>query len=187
MARRLEQFVLSNFVIEEKNSPIARRLRATAKLNAADFDAIASELRASPIRARKIGFVAARRLTAPATIETRWNGKETEVSAAPGDWIVANMNAAGELLRDSEGHLNEYAIRSEKFDDLYAPHVGTTEAGLIFRALSEVDAIYFPGGFDILAPWGETQRAAAGYILRNRNEVYGNHKDTFEATYEVIP
>jgi len=36
------------------------------------------------------------------------------------------------------------------------------------------------------APWGERQRARAGYLLLNGTEVYGSNATTFAATYQVI-
>ena len=120
------------------------------------------------------------------TIETRWNGKESTITAEPGDWIVTNMTPKRELMRDNDGHLNVYAIRAEKFSSLYARDMGTTAEGDMYRPVSTVDALYFSGGFEIIAPWGEIQRADAGYILHNGDEVYGNAKETFEATYAGV-
>jgi hypothetical protein len=96
------------------------------------------------------------------------------------------MTPERELMRDGEGHLNVYAVRSAKFPLLYKRDSGTTEEGDVFCAISEVQAINFPGGFEILAPWGEMQRANAGYILQNGDEVYGNADETFKATYAVV-
>jgi hypothetical protein len=146
------------------------RLVASEKLTPDDFKAIADALGVKPMRARKIGFVAARIAKTQTEIETRWNGKESSITAEPGDWIVTNMSPARDLMRDSEGHLNVYAIRADKFPSLYTRDQGTTDEGDIYRAVSKV----------------ETQRAEAGYILLNGNEVYGNAKETFETTYVVL-
>ena len=43
-----------------------------------------------------------------------------------------------------------------------------------------------PGGFDILAPWGERQTGAAGYLLLNGTEVSGSSWDAFAETYEIL-
>ena len=172
------------FLIEKVGAPPGPpRLIAAEKLSATDFDLIAAELGVKPFLARKIGFVAARLAKTRTMIETRWNGKESQITAEPGDWIVTNMSPKRELMRDSDGHLNVYAIRADKFSKLYARDKGKMIEGEIYRAISTVDAIFFPGGFEIMAPWGEAQRADAGYILKNEDEVYGNAKETFETTY----
>ena len=55
----------------------------------------------------------------------------------------------------------------------------------VYRPKGVVEAIRFEGGFDIMAPWGEKQRASDGWLLLNGRDVYGNHQDTFTATYEL--
>lgn len=151
-----------------------------------EFREIASSLGVSPVKARKIGYVSARRAEKRETIETRWNGKETSVTADPGDWIVSNMNADKALLKDREGHYNVYAIAAAKFPQLYQRDRGATEQGDIYKALAIVEALPLPGGFEILAPWGETQVADAGYLLKNGSDVYGNNQETFEKTYVTV-
>ena len=104
----------------------------------------------------------------------------------PADWVVANLAPDAGILRDKGGNANIYAIRAKKFASLYRRAKGQNEFGDIYRATSQVEALYLSGGFEILAPWGEIQQADAGYLLRNGGEVYGNHKETFETTYELI-
>ena len=87
---------------------------------------------------------------------------------------------------DAEGSVNTYAIKPEKFTQLYEPAAGVTEYGSVFRARGVVEALFLSGGFEIKAPWGETQRAKAGYLLLNGDEVYGNNRDVFDATYAVL-
>jgi hypothetical protein len=159
-------------------------LRADAKLNADDFRSIAAHLKQRPTRARKIGYVAARQTQSRKKVETRWNGQETTNTALPGDWIVTSLSPSREILHDSQGSVNTYVIQAERFEALYEPAGGHNEAGAIYRAKGIVDAILLPGGFDILAPWGERQTAPTGYLILNGNEVYGNNADTFAATYE---
>ena len=77
-------------------------------------------------------------------------------------------------------------IRADKFDELYQRYEGANEFGEVYRAVSQVECLYLDGGFEIMAPWGEMQRADQGYILCNGTGIYGNHKETFEATYELI-
>ena len=162
------------------------RLVATERLGSGDFTDIAAALGETPRRARKTGFVSARVATQQQTIETQWNGKETTAVAEPGDWIATNMSADGKILRDASGDANTYVITAAKFPDLYERDEGKTEFGDVYRARGAVEALFFPGGFEILALWGEIQRADAGYFLLNGDEVYGNNKETFEATYVVV-
>jgi hypothetical protein len=166
------------------------RLVAHTVLTPAEFCEIARQ--AGPgrhVRARKIGFVAARQAAKRQDVETRWNGAETRNTAEPGDWIVTNLTPERELLRDAEGQLNRWVIAQKSFGGLYVPAGGRGKGrlGAVYRATSLVEAIFFSGGFDILAPWGERQTAASGWLIRNGDAVYGNHADTFAATYEKVP
>jgi hypothetical protein len=158
---------------------------ADAVLSAADFRRIAEKSGGS-LRARKTGLVAARQATEAKVVETRWNGSETTQTARTGDWIVTNLTSDERPLRDREGHLNVYVIAAERFGDLYQPTGGTGERGAIYRAKRTVEVIGFPGGFDIVAPWGERQTAPVGYLIFNGDEVYGIHAGTFAATYEIV-
>lgn len=161
------------------------RLFCESKLSRDDFAHIAADLGVQPLKARKIGFIAARRATVPTKIETHWVVKETEGIAEPGDWIATNMTPERKLLRDEAGHLNIYVIKADRFDDLYVRDKGANAQGAMYRAISEANALFLAGGFDIMAPWGK-QNASAGYLLDNGKEVYGNAKETFEATYQVL-
>ncbi len=170
-----------------ERAPHTARLVAPQPLTPADFDAVAAALGEAPQRVRKIGFVAAQLTVERRTIITRWNGKETSAVAEPGDWIATNMNPDRQVLRDADGQLNVYVIPASRFAALYARDDGSTSHGGIYRSLAIVQALYFGDGLDIVAPWGETQRVASGYLLNNGHEVYGNAKQTFEATYLVVP
>ena len=174
------------FKISGKGPGGAARLEADAKLTSADFADIAKELGQAPKRARKIGHVAARRAERSEVIETRWNGKETTNTARVGDWIVTNLSLKREPLRDREGHVNTYVIVPEKFAELYEPTPEKSELGDVYRAKGVVLALQLPGGFDIVAPWGERQTGSAGHLLLNGDEVYGANAETFAATYEVV-
>jgi hypothetical protein len=162
------------------------RLESEAVLQEADFRAIARSLAEPVIRARKTGLISARRARTYETIETHWNGIETTNTARPGDWIVTNLTAKGRVLRDREGHVNAYVISGKRFPELYAPAQSRAQFGATYRAKSVVSAIRLRGGFDIKAPWGERQRARAGYLLLSGKDVYGCNAATFAATYEVI-
>jgi hypothetical protein len=162
------------------------RLETDAMLTPADFQSIARAVGEPVLRARKTGFVSARRATKTQAIETRWNGIETTNTARPGDWIVTNLTAERKLLRDRQGYVNSYVVSVKRFAKLYQPADGKTRFGAIYQAKSLVSAIRLRGGFDIKAPWGERQRAGAGYLLLNGGEVYGSNAATFAATYQVI-
>ena len=89
-------------------------------------------------------------------------------------------------MRDAEGHVNTYSIKAERFAELYEQTTGHTEFGAVFRAKGVVEALFLSGGFEIKAPWGETQRAEAGYLVLNGSEVYGNTREVFERSYAVF-
>jgi hypothetical protein len=162
------------------------RLEAESVLTPTDFQRIANELGSSPIRARKIGYVAARKAAKSEVVETRSNGKETTNTAHVGDFIVTNLSPQREALRDRDGQLNVYVIEAARFADLYERIGGEGTHGAIYRAKGVVSAIPFPGGFVIAAPWGARQTAADGYLLCNGADVYGSSRDAFEATYELV-
>ena len=169
--------------------PGAQRLIADHQLTPADFHELAKKLDIPVQNARKIGFVAAIKASKKQTVVTLWNGKESQIIAHPGDWVVTNLAPDQSVLRDDDHNLNQYAIGKGKFPQLYERFTGANTEntyGDLYRAISQVEALFLPGGFEILAPWGETQRADAGYLLLSGDEVYGNHKETFDLTYEVL-
>ncbi len=161
-------------------------LFAGSKLTPGDFGRIRAQVDAPLLTARKIGFVAARQTGAEENVVTHWNGKESADVARPGDWVVTNMSAAGEILRDRDQQVNTYVIRAETFPRLYDLHQGENAFGQVYKSRSVVEAFLLPGSFEILAPWDEMQRGARGYLLNNGKEVYGNNRETFEATYEIV-
>jgi hypothetical protein len=165
-----------------------KRLESGIKLTPEHFQAIARELGVAPIRARKIGYVAARRAEGREVVETRWNGTETKNTARKGDWVVTNLSPRREPLRNREGHENRYVIAAKRFPELYAPAEGGEKSakGEVYRAKGVVSALRLEGGFDIVAPWGERQSAPTGYLILNGEEVYGNNAETFAATYQTI-
>lgn len=162
------------------------RLVADVKLGSADFASICGGMRRRPLQARKVGLVAARCATTPESIETRWNGKETSNIAGIGDWVVTSLSPKGEPMRDAEGNANTYVIRAETFGRLYQRIGSASGDGDIYRSGHVVQATLMELGFDILAPWGERQTAASGYLVLNGEEVYGNNRETFEAAYEIV-
>jgi hypothetical protein len=165
-----------------------RRLVARRRLTAADFRAVAVKLGTVPMQARKVGLVSARQATQAEEVKTFRDGLESRNTAAPGDWIVTNLSPQGGVLRDRAGHADTYVIRADKFPALYATHAGATEFGTIYRPTDtrEVKVIYLSGGFELMAPWGEMQRGDEGYLLLNGEEVYGNDRESFDATYALL-
>ena len=170
------------FVIDTTTAAGAR-LKADAVLTPQEFQEIATWLKQRAFRARKTGLVAARTALQTEQVETRWNGKETKNTARPGDRIVTSLDVTGTPLVDRDGHRNVYVIKPETFVATYEITDVRYELGPTYRSLAEVHALHFPGGFEIVAPWGETQRAADGYLLLNGADVYGNNADTFRQTY----
>ena len=163
------------------------RLEADVQLEPDDFQSIAGKLGAPAFRARKIGYVAARRADAAEIVETHWNGKETTNTARKGDWIVTNLSANREPLRDGKGREDKYVITADRFALLYEPADASTGCGsAVYRAKGIVSALQFDGGFDIVAPWGERQTAPAGYLILSGAEVYGSNAETFRQTYKAL-
>jgi hypothetical protein len=156
------------------------------KLTPEDFRALAAGRGQGVVRARKIGYVAAVQAETQGPVETRWNGKETVNTAQVGDWIATNLSADRQPLRDSDGNLNTYVIRADRFADLYEKLGATSALGDVYKAKATVTALALSGGFDILAPWGERQTGDSGYLILNGDEVYGIAAAAFEATYEVL-
>lgn len=157
------------------------------RLTPQELHALAARSGRKPIRARKIGYVAARASTAREVVETRWNGRETSNTAEVGDWIATNLTPDRQPLRDRDGNLNTYVIKAARFPQLYEPAGSSDgETGAIYKAKAVVTALSMPGGFDIVAPWGERQTGASGYLILNGDEVYGIAGDAFGVTYEVL-
>lgn len=163
------------------------RLVAPEGMDVASFDELARQLGTKARRAKKVGRVAARQATAEERVETRWNGKETHNTAQPGDWVVAALASSGAPLRDSDGEMNVYVIKAQRFGELYSRAAAAhSDAGDVYEPKGVVDALRLTGGFEIKAPWGKSQQAASGYLLRNGNDVYGNNRETFEETYAFV-
>jgi hypothetical protein len=170
----------------DPKAPAGPRLISDTKLTPDDFRKIAQDLGMQPFTARKSGLITARTAEHDETVETRWNGKETVNTARPGDRIVTNLDAHGVPLVDRDGNHNVYVVKADKFVTLYELGNTTSPLGQTYRARGTVEAIAFPGGFDILAPWGERQLADNGCLILNGGDVYGNHADTFNASYERL-
>lgn len=177
------------FKLERTGFGFWRKVRLVAPdgMDGKSFDELGRELGTRPRRARKTGRIAARQATAEEHVETRWNGKETQNTAQPGDWVVTALAAGGAPLRDSDGEMNVYVIKAQRFPELYErASSARSEVGDVYDPKGVVDALRLTGGFEIKAPWGETQQASSGYLLRNGNDVYGNNRETFEASYQFV-
>lgn len=165
------------------------RLLSGSRLGEQAFRDAARALGATIHRYRKTAHVAARPTAERQTIVTYWNGEETRNVAEPGDMIVTSLDRDGSPVRDREGRLNTYVIGAARFAALYSK-VGEAASepalGAVFVALGEVEAFAAPGGFEIMAPWGELERAETGYIVRNGEDVYGVAGEVFENTYTRI-
>jgi hypothetical protein len=167
------------------------RLVSAEKLSAKeDFDHLVRELRVHKseyVKARKVSYVAARQATAVENIETRYDGKESEDTANPGDWIVTNMDTDRRIMKDKQGFVNTYVIRKENFERLYDLDHGEEQPhGRFYKAKGVVHAIEVAGGFDIVAPWGQRQQGPDGFILRNGDDVYGIHRYAFDKIYKIV-
>ena len=162
------------------------RVTSAQRLTAADFHALAARHRLEVLNARKIGFVAVRRADRAEAIETRWNGKETTNVAKPGDAIATNLDGQRRPLLDRNGSRNVYVIEAARFEELYEATGDVGADGPIYKARSIVAALPLPGGFDIVAPWGERQTGEDGFLLLNGDDVYGIARGAFLATYEVV-
>lgn len=154
------------------------------------FHALARERGLAPFLAEKFAPVAARRLNRRTRLETRWNGAETVKSAEAGAWVLTALKVDGAPLRDAAGDLNQYAVGPSGFQRDYRPGAASRVAllpwGRVHLPTRRVTALLLEDGFDILAPWGERQRADRGYLILAGGEVYGNHSETFEATYRAV-
>lgn len=178
---------MGRFVIERRGSA-GERLVAQETLGPDDFDAIAKDAGRRPVRARKVGLVAARVAIAQEEVATEWNGEVTRNVAAPDDVIVTNYRADRTPLLDAQGRRNHYVMRKATFEQKYERVAGAMADGQpLYANKGEivVEAIEFPGGLDVLAGWGKRQTMKNGYLLRSGTAVYGNDRLSFEGTYAV--
>lgn len=163
----------------------AARIVASETLGLRDFLQIAIEISTPATKARMAGRIAAHQTTEALRVETRWIGKECVSDAVPGDWIVTALGPDGNPLIGRDGAANIYVIRESRFLDLYEPSNAGDSGRAVFRPKGAVEAIRLPGGFEIMAPWGVLQQSDDGWLLANGTDVYGIHRDTFAATYEI--
>lgn len=167
------------------------RFVSRAPLDAEAFWAAAERLGRPVYRFRKTGRVAARRAARLEPVLTHWNGVETTNTAHPGDYVVTTLDRRGAPLEDGSGALNQYVVDADRFPALYRATTarsrnGRSHFGRTYTPRADVQAFFLREGFDIVAPWGERQVADRGYVLLNDDDVYGNHQDTFNATYRRL-
>lgn len=175
-----------------------KRLVSDTKLTPEEFREIAAVIGGGPpIRARKLGHLAAYRADDQHRVPTQWQDEDTVNIAEPGDWIVIRLNKEGTAPdTDDNGKINTYVVKDDAFMrsnrrvgelEIRHPMIYPDRALPVFQGTATVDALYFSGGVDIIAPWGQRQSfGEAAYLLLNRDEVYGNAKASFEADYEVL-
>jgi hypothetical protein len=169
--------------------PKAHLVAADRPLTDVDFDRIVRELSnygCEKFQARKISYVSARQAIASEAVETRFNNEEWRDEARPGDWIVTNMGKDRQILLDEQGRANTYVVRKDKFPEIYDRDTSNSPFGEIYRAKGVVDAVFLPGGFHLIAPWGEHQHSSGGYLLRNGSEVYGIDEGMFDRMYQRL-
>ena len=170
------------------------RLVSTRLLTKQDFGAIAKHLGVKPVRARKIGFVAARKAEVEESVTTLYNGKESQKTAQLGDWIVTNLKPDGNFVRDKDGNVNTYVISADSFPKLYKLKEAEKEGqasygyGAVYEAISEVDAIRFAGGLELIASFGPQTIGDAAMLQFNRSneQVFGNAEGSFRDTFVIL-
>ena len=167
-----------------ETTPNGPRLTSEVGLTADAFAKIAAHLKTTPFKARKTALITARQATSDEPVDSHWNGKETSNVAQPGDYVVTSLDKTGAPMIDGDGRENIYGITKDAIASLYEPAGSAPGGGILFRARATVSGIKLSGGFDIVAPWGEKQRADSGYLLQNGDDIYGNNVETFEASYE---
>ena len=100
-------------------------------------------------------------------------------------WIATKVDEQGNVLMDSNGHINEWIIDDTTFKKKYEidsenPNLCKPKGGLqVF--------VQIPDNI-ILNQWGaDMQIAAGGYInITNVNDMYGISQRDFEDTYKFI-
>lgn len=162
------------------------RIVSAHRLDAQAFRETARGIGAAIGRYRKTAKVAAQPSAERQTVITYWNGEETSNIAEPGDMLVTTLNAEGSPTRDTDGRVNTYVIGAARFEALYRGTGAPAQEpayGASYEARGEIEAFAAPGGFEIMAPWGEMERSANGYIVLNGEDVYGVAGEVFEQTY----
>ena len=181
-----------SFTISETAS--GPRLSSDQRLSAdVDFEAIIRDLAtrgSSLFQAVKAAPVAARQIPEESRdilVRTCINGSETINTAKPSDWIVTSLDIDARPMQDRQGMKNVYVVKDDRFHTIYDLSAHSTEDGIICHPKGEkpIDVLAFPGGFDIVAPWGERQQASSGVIVRKAGDVYGIHIEAFQKTYRI--
>ena len=106
------------------------------------------------------------------------DGKETQNTAKPGDYIVQNMTTAKE----------QYIISAEKMLKRYQKLADVvTEPGWeLWKAVGQVRGVEYTGPLvEIMATWGETMPLKPGdmVVTPDGNEIYRIARKEFEETY----
>ena len=141
-----------------------KRLVSDTRLTRDDFEKIVAAMGGqSPIRARKLGYLAAYRIDRQCDVATEWQGESTVNVAEPGDWIVVRLNKSGTAPdTDDNGKINIYVVKHDAFVrlnrrapilEIRHPMIDANRAVPVFQGRATVEAILFSRGLDILAPW----------------------------------
>ncbi len=166
------------------------RLTATeAKLDKADFVAIASHMGVTPGFARKRGDrpIAAMQIvketTEVVTINTEDGSVQATKVAQPGDAIMTRLNKDGTVKIGNTGQPDQWVADASNLDRLYNKLGDTCEYGIIVGGNNEVYFIELPNGGEIIAPWGSVQQTSDGVLQYSTttNEVYLNEADGFKS------
>ncbi len=150
-------------------------LKSDHPLTSLDVRRISERLGIQRQRARKRGLVAARR---------------TDIAASgTGDWLVTALDDSGHAIRDRDGRKQTSVIAAERFAALYGPASRrlATEDGDLFERRGILEALRLPGAFDVVAPWGERQQGARGWLLLDGGEVSAITDELFSDGYIVLP
>lgn len=183
---------VSRYTIEQVKSGDGRTvplLRSTARLTGEHFEWVSRDIKDYGVvrrEARKVLPVRARRAETAEVIHAHGaDGPQSSDTAEPGDWIVTKLDAAAVPVRNAQGHLDQWPIKSDRFPQLY-DHTPTPDAPDLYRPKGAVEALRFEGGLEIVAASGQHQSIRSGYLVRNGHDVYGIDATTFHDTYAVV-
>jgi hypothetical protein len=148
-----------------------------------------AEARGLARKARKTKPVDARPARAAEVVVTvvAGEGKETQNTAAAGDWVVRNRCTAGR---------EEYIVKADEFQERYetAGSPVTREGWQEFRPLGKAVRFFVVkpehGEFTFTAPWGQSMVAKPGDAIvqdpTRPEDIYRVASAIFACTYEIV-
>ena len=100
-------------------------------------------------------------------------------------WIVTKVDEDGQVIIDSNGHINEWIIGDTKFRSKY--EIDSEKPGL-FKPKGAPQIFVRITEDIILEQWGSEMLLSAGsYInITNPNDIYGISERDFNDTYKII-